>query len=290
MAEKKQNDRKLLQKLKNKYRLSIYNDSTFEEVWYIRLSPMNVLALSGTLLIVFMGLFYLLVAYTSIREFIPGYPDANMVRNIMNNASHLDSLETQIDQKDAYIKNLSDIIAGKVPDLEDTSQARTEVNKKVEFTRSVDDSLMRQKIESEEQYNLMVTGAIQTKQQSLPVFHFFKPVNGLVTNGFKPDEDHYGTDIVCAPNELVKAVLDGTVILANWTLETGYVIEIQHDNNLVSIYKHNSELLKKVGNRVKAGEGIAIVGNSGEYTTGPHLHFELWHDGIPKNPEDYIAF
>ncbi len=208
----------------------------------------------------------------------------------MNNASHLDSLETQIDQKDAYIKNLSDIITGKVSDLEDTSQARTEVNKKVEFTRSVDDSLMRQKIESEEQYNLMVTGAIQTKQQSLPVFHFFKPVNGLITNGFKPDEDHYGTDIVCAPNELVKAVLDGTVILASWTLETGYVIEIQHDNNLVSIYKHNSELLKKVGNRVKAGEGIAIVGNSGEYTTGPHLHFELWHDGIPKNPEDYIAF
>ena len=287
---KKQNDRKFIQKLKHKYRLSIYNDNTFEEVWYIRLSPLNVLALAGTLFIVFTILFYLLVAYTSIRELIPGYPDAMMVRNIMNNASHLDSLEKEINRRDAYFKNLSNIISGQVPDDSDYMQSKTDPNKKVEFKRSAEDSLMRQRIETEEQYNLTLTGTSLSKAQGLPVFHFFKPVSGLVTNGFKPEEDHYGTDIVCSPNELVKAVMDGTVILAAWTLETGYVIEIQHDNNIISVYKHNSELLKKVGNKVKAGEGIAIVGNSGELTTGPHLHFELWHNGIPQNPEDFIVF
>jgi len=115
-------------------------------------------------------------------------------------------------------------------------------------------------------------------------------VKGLVTNSFNPSENHYGTDIVTASNNVVVATLDGTVILDNWTLETGYVIQIQHDNNLLSIYKHNSELLKKAGNHVTAGEAIAIIGNSGELTSGPHLHFELWHNGTSIDPEDYVAF
>ena len=112
----------------------------------------------------------------------------------------------------------------------------------------------------------------------------------MVTNSFNAGENHFGTDIVAAPNEVVKAAMDGTVILATWTVETGYVLQIQHDNNLISIYKHNAELLKKVGNVVRAGDAIAIIGNSGELTTGPHLHFELWHNGTPVDPEQYIVF
>jgi len=120
--------------------------------------------------------------------------------------------------------------------------------------------------------------------------HFFPPVNGILTRGFNPMEGHYGIDLVAAPNEVVKAALDGTVTMSTWTLETGYVIQIQHDYELLSVYKHNATLFKSVGQKVVAGDAIAIVGNSGELTTGPHLHFELWHDRVPLNPVEYIVF
>ncbi len=120
--------------------------------------------------------------------------------------------------------------------------------------------------------------------------HFFPPVKGIITRGFNPMEGHYGIDMVAAPNEVVKATLDGTVTMSTWTLETGYVIQIQHDYELISVYKHNATLFKSVGQKVVAGDAIAIVGNSGELTTGPHLHFELWHDRVPLNPVEYIVF
>jgi len=286
----KKQEKKFFQRLKHKYRLIIYNDNTFAEVWYIRLSPLNVLALTGALFITFTVIFYLLIAYTSIREFIPGYPDAKMVHSIVTSSNRLDSLEREIEKRDLYFNNLRNIISGKIVGKSDTTEHKSDQNKKVEFKRSMEDSLMRQQVENEEQGNLLVTDAGKSHPTSLPSFHFFTPVKGLITNNYKPDEDHYGVDIVCAPNELVKAVLDGTVILSSWTLETGYIIEIQHENNIISVYKHNSQLLKKTGNRVKVGEAIAIVGNSGELSTGPHLHFELWHEGKSVNPEDYIVF
>jgi murein DD-endopeptidase MepM/ murein hydrolase activator NlpD len=233
---------------------------------------------------------YLLVAYTSIREFIPGYPDAKMIRSIVTSSNRLDSLEREIEKRDLYFNNIKNIISGKVIKISDSTEKKNEQNKKVEFKKSMEDSLLRQQIENEEQYNLLVTDASQPKSNSLPSFHFFTPVRGLITNSFSPEEDHFGVDVVCATNELVKSVLDGTVILASWTLETGYIIEIQHENNIISVYKHNSQLLKKVGNKVKVGEAIAIVGNSGELSTGPHLHFELWYEGKSVNPEDYIVF
>ena len=139
-----------------------------------------------------------------------------------------------------------------------------------------------------EKLTLPVNRGIATVQ--LDKLHFFTPVRGMVTNSFNPSNNHFGTDIVAGPNEVVKATLAGTVIMATWTLETGYVIEIQHDNNLISVYKHNAELLQKVGLRVKAGDAIAIIGNSGELTTGPHLHFELWQNGVALNPENFIVF
>ena len=148
---------------------------------------------------------------------------------------------------------------------------------------------MREYFRDEEQFGI----DIDTKNQAIggiSQIHFFPPVKGLVTNSFNSLADHYGTDIVAASNEVVKATLEGTVIMATWTLETGWVIQIQHKNNLISIYKHNAELLKRVGDFVEVGEAIAIIGNSGELTTGPHLHFELWYLGIPLDPEDYISF
>jgi murein DD-endopeptidase MepM/ murein hydrolase activator NlpD len=153
----------------------------------------------------------------------------------------------------------------------------------------MEDSLLRVQIEAEGLYNLSVVDTKNDKD-NLTRLHFFPPLKGVVTNPFNAKSGHLGIDVVAPPNEVIVAIADGTVTLSSWTLETGYVIQIQHQNNLISAYKHNSKLLKQSGAQVKAGEAIAIIGNSGELTTGPHLHFEMWHNGTPINPEQYIVF
>ncbi|MFW5658221.1 MAG: M23 family metallopeptidase [bacterium] len=286
MKEKK----KYIQRLKNKYRLSIYNDKTFEEVWFIRLSRLNVISMiTGITLVAFIAMFSL-IAYTGVREFIPGYPDGQMRTAIVRTALLVDSLENEIRVRDQYFTNLNNIIRGELLAEEEPENDNATVDvSDISFKRSPADSMLRKQIEEEEKYNLLFFEDKKTSGEFAKL-HFFSPLRGIVTNPFNPDKNHFGTDIVAAPNEIVKVVLDGTVMIADWTLETGYVITVQHENNLISVYKHNSELLKKVGNKVEAGEAIAIVGNSGELTTGPHLHFELWLDGRPLNPEDYIVF
>lgn len=287
----KKKKRKFINKLTHKYRLIFLNDSTFQEVGYIRLSRLNIISITGTLLIFLITLTYIVIAYTPLREIIPGYPDAEMRSNIINNRIQLDSLEMELRFRDQYFENLSIIISGNEPNnfLDFSSDTSKKDYKNIQFTRSSADSALRQEIELIPGLHDQ-PGEPKQVSTSLEKIHFFPPARGIVTNSFNPLNNHFGTDIVAAPNEVVKATLDGTVLMASWTLETGYVMQIQHDNNIVSFYKHNAELLKKVGARVKAGDAIAIIGNSGELTTGPHLHFELWHNGIAINPEDYIIF
>lgn len=280
---------RLFHKLKNKYRLSIYNDDTFEEVWFLRLSRLNVFSILGTSILLFTIAIIVLIAFTPLREFIPGYPDGNMRRNIITNVYKLDSLEHELEIRDRYFESINTIIRGGTPVSYENSQDTAISYEEITFDKSEHDSLLRMQIEQEELFNLSILANSNSKTNFSSI-HFYPPVKGLVTNSFNPSENHFGTDIVTSANKVVSATLDGTIIIANWTLETGYVIQIQHENSLISVYKHNSELLKKVGNHVKAGETIAIIGNSGELTSGPHLHFELWHNGTPIDPEDYIAF
>ncbi len=285
----KEKKKRIINKLRNKYRLSIYNDDTFEEVWFLRLSRLNVFSIVGTSVLLFTIAIIVLIAFTPIREFIPGYPDGNMRRNIITNVYKLDSLEHELEIRDRYFESINTIIRGGTPVSYESSQDTTVKYEEIKFDKSEHDSLLRQQIEEEELFNLSILTNTSNKTDFSSI-HFYPPVKGLVTNSFNPIENHFGTDIVTASNKVVVATLDGTITIANWTLETGYVIQIQHDNNLLSVYKHNSELLKKVGNHVTAGEAIAIIGNSGELTSGPHLHFELWHNGTPIDPEDYVAF
>jgi murein DD-endopeptidase MepM/ murein hydrolase activator NlpD len=283
--------RKLSQRLKDKYRLIIYNDNTFEEVGYIRLKGFNLLWIMGALGTTLVVLTVILISYTSVRELLPDYPSSKLHRIVVMNALKLDSLEHEIEIRDKYFATLNNIISGKNTSEDITSNIDTIRSKNIKFSKSNNDSAFRKQIEREEQFNLNY--AANPKQQSsanLSQIHFFTPLRGVITNTFNPVINHYGVDIVAGPNEVIKAVLEGTVIISSWTLETGYIIEVQHDNNLVSVYKHNAEVFKKVGSHVEAGEAIAIVGNSGELTTGPHLHFELWYNGNPINPEDYIVF
>jgi murein DD-endopeptidase MepM/ murein hydrolase activator NlpD len=285
----KKNKRNTGYNLNDTYRLIIYNDETFKEVWYLRLTKINFIVLFISILILLSAGIFSLVAFTSIREMIPGYPDDNIRRTILMNSLRLDSLEEQIRVRDIYFRNLNAIISGEEPENLMPSLDSTREFGEIDFSKSLEDSVLRVQIEEEEQYNLSVIEDTR-KPQGLARIHFFAPIKGHVTNSFSAYENHFGTDIVAGPNEVVKAVLDGTVILAAWTVETGYVIEIQHSNNLISVYKHNAELLKKTGNMVKAGDAIAIIGNSGELTTGPHLHFELWLNGAPIDPEEFIVF
>ena len=281
--------RKVLRKLTHKYRMVLLNEDTYEEVGTMRLTRLNLIAFIGAILIILVGIVYALIAYTDIRELIPGYPDAVMRQHIRANAMKLDSLEYEQAIRDQYFENLKRIISGDVPEayLNDTSGVTS--IQEINFIRSSNDSLLRRRVEAEEQFRLSVLEDDQV-DRGLYDMHFFPPVKGIITREFNPVEGHFGIDLVAPPNEVVKATLDGTVTISTWTLETGYVLQIQHDDELMSVYKHNATLFKLVGQKVMAGDAIAIVGNSGELTTGPHLHFEIWHDRVPLNPVDYIVF
>lgn len=277
-------------KWRYRYRFTIFNDYTFEEIWQVRFSKLNIFILIGSIILLLIAATTVLIAFTNLREFIPGYPDGNMRRNIVMNAYRLDSLENEIRMRDQHFENISSIISGEEPHSyviqQDTNIEVGEIN----FATSVEDSLLRHQIEVEEQYNLSVNEEEEAKDGIFDL-HFFTPMKGIVTSSFNAIENHFGTDVVGSPNSVVSATLGGTVIMASWTIKTGYVIQIQHENNLISVYKHSSELLKEVGSFVRAGESIAIIGNSGElFTSGPHLHFELWHDGQALDPEKYIVF
>jgi murein DD-endopeptidase MepM/ murein hydrolase activator NlpD len=289
MANSNQKKRSFLRKLLHKYRLVILNEESFEEVGFVRLSRLNLMAVGGFMVLLIIALVYVSVAYTPIRELIPGYPDAMMSHHIRQNAMKLDSIQRELAIRDQYFMNINRIVSGQRPEdfMNDTSS--TQDTDEIIFYRSAHDSILRQKVEAEEQFRLSVSDR-SSGSKELHDIHFFTPVRGIVTNPFNPLENHYGIDLVAGPNEVVKATLGGTVTMATWTLETGHVIQIQHENNMMSVYKHNAELFKTVGMKVGAGDAIAIIGNSGELTTGPHLHFELWHNGVPLNPSDYIAF
>jgi murein DD-endopeptidase MepM/ murein hydrolase activator NlpD len=231
-----------------------------------------------------------LIAFTNIREFIPGYPDITMRRNILMSAIRLDSLERELALRDKYFANLNAIISGKPPVEIIPPHDTTKNYGAIKFANSPEDQALRSKVEKEEQFNLSLGPRIN-ETTSLASLHFFPPVKGIVSGKYDLRTKHFGTDIVTKPKSLVSAALDGTVIFTGWTMETGYVIEIQHINNLVSVYKHNSSLLKEAGDLVRAGEAISVVGDSGElYTSGPHLHFEMWYKGNPLDPEKHILF
>ena len=287
MSEK--SPRKLFQKLIHKYRVVLLNEDTFEEVGNMRLTRLNLIALVGVLLFLLVAITYILIAFTSIREWIPGYPDAAMRQHIRSNAMKVDSLEKEQSVRDLYFDNLNRIISGEAPELYMNDTTGMVDADAINFRRSNNDSLLRRQVEADEQFRLSILDDAQGSR-NLTDMHFFTPVKGIITGVFSPADGHFGVDLVAEPDEVVKAALDGTVTMSTWTLETGYVIQIQHDSELMTSYKHNASLFKTVGEKVGAGDAIAIVGNSGELTTGPHLHFELWHDGVPLDPTDYIVF
>lgn len=287
-------------RFRHKYRLVIMQDDTFEERLSFRLSRLNVFTVVSFIAILLISATIYLVAYTPLKQYIPGYSNVEIREELYNQVKRTDSLEHVITSREIYLESLRSILQGDTDLLKDTGVAFTDseegsVYRDIEFSRSREDSLLRQEIQELERHSLIYYDqegqrSMHHNPSSIRNFFFFTPMHGRITSGFNPDADHYGVDIAGKENEPVKATLDGRVIFSNWTSQTGYVILLMHPNNLISVYKHNSALLKQQGENVKAGDPIAISGNTGSLTTGPHLHFELWHNGSPINPRDYMNF
>ena len=295
MSKKEKNTKeKLKDKIRKKYRIVVYNNDTYEEKVHFKftlLNFFNIVIFSSVLLIV---LVIYLIAFTPLREYIPGYTDVSLNRCVYEMERKADSLETIFKQKDLYINNLKKIITGDEFESDSINSLLTKSNNKnfdnITITNSKKDSIFRLEYEEETRNNLFNNNIMTDINPEFKLVSFFAPINGIVTNHFNRAEKHFGTDLVSSNNSVIKATADGTVIYADWTVENGYCIGIQHNGNLFSVYKHNAVLLKEEGDFVSAGDAIAIYGNSGSLSTGPHLHFELWYNGTPLNPEDYISF
>ncbi|HCV15530.1 MAG TPA: peptidase M23 [Rikenellaceae bacterium] len=279
-------------RLRSKFRFSIFNDTSHEELFVFRANGLMMLVSIALAVIFIIGSVTLLISFTPLREFIPGYPNAFTRRAIVQNAIKADSLEHTIRMWDFHLNNIQRIVSGLEPlQPENLTSAATpgDTSLKASFSQSVsrEDSLLREEVIRQEKFNL---GSGNRRIEQIEGLHFFPPVKGVISNGFNIATNHPFIDIAAPANSVVSAVLDGTVVLAAWTEETGFTIQIQHENDLISIYKHNSKLLKKSGDRVSAGMAIGLAGNTGTLSSGYHLHFELWHKGVPVDPTKYIKF
>lgn len=284
----KKGRKKLMKKLRSRFRLTVLDESTFEERLSYSLTPMNVIIMFGGLLLVFGSLIYVLVAFTPLKAYvIPDFTDYAFREDARRARFEVDSLMGVIGRNERYLRDVSAILRGEDPtELDDSASVATR-EADLNFRVSETDSVLRRKISYQDRYELQADAVRDPGNSALLLY---KPVNGTVSNPFNPRSGHYGIDLVAHRDEPVKAVLDGTVILASFTADGGNVIHIQHPNNIVSVYKHNSALLRQEGDFVKAGQSIAFIGNTGDHSDGPHLHFELWQNGVAVNPEFFIAF
>jgi len=290
MAEEK---KKRFKKLRYKYRLVLMNDENFEQRLSFRLSRLNVFTFLVAISLFWIGIALYAIAFTSLREYIPGYTDTSIKPEIYRLNQSLDSLESVLYQNNLYINNIKLILSGGDMQEEGAVKSTTTTNyDDIKNHKSKADSLLRVELENQDKYNIYYheTKDIYDVTFLKNTHVLFTPVNGIITNRFNMSKSHLGIDIVAKRNDAIKAIDDGVVLLSEWTVNTGHIIAIQHANNMISVYKHNSSLLKKEGEYVNAGDLIAIIGNSGELSSGPHLHFELWINGAAVDPLKYISF
>lgn len=277
------------EKKSNTFRLAFIDDKTHQHLVTFHFTKTSFFIAIVTIIVVLCAAIFSIIAFTPVRTFVPGYPDARSKRAAIQNAIRIDSLENVIFRWELYSENLRRAVEGEEPVKIDSlikakNNIQAEALDMAELARQ--DSLLREHVKEEEQFGISSRG-----KRNLPIegLHFFTPIKGVVSQGYDPAVHPY-IDIAAAAGSMVKATLDGTVIFAGWSDDAGYTIQIQHDGDIVSIYKHNEKLLKKTGDKVTAGTPIAVVGNTGELTTGDHLHFELWHKGETVDPTLYIKF
>lgn len=273
----------------SKFRLALIDNQSHKQLWTLHFTKTSLFVTIVTLVVTLCIIIYSLIAFTPIRTFIPGYPDARSKRAAIQNAIKIDSLETVIYKWGLYSENIKRVLEGADPIKIDSivNAGMAAASRQDDMTTILkQDSLLREKVKEEEQF-----GITARTRRTLPIegLHFFSPLKGVVSQGYDPVAHPY-IDITAPAGSVVKSVLDGTVIFAGWDDKTGHTIQVQHEGDIISIYRHNAKLLKKSGDKVTAGSPIALVGNTGEMTTGDHLHFELWHKGEAVDPTKYINF
>ena len=282
----KEGREKYWSKLFHKYRFVIMTDNSFEEKLSVKLTRINVIAFVVTLVFFCFFSTMLLIAYTPLSEYVPGKSSVEVQKGLIELNIKSDSLEAILLNRSIYLENINKIINGEVLVTPENYEEITNTQIPISFEKSKEDSLFRLKVETEDKSSIYKNDNTKNNTNLM----FFTPLTGLISDGYNNKTKHFGIDLVAKEKSRISSVLEGTVIISHWAYETGNVIGVQHKNDYLSFYKHNSVLLKSVGDYVNAGDHIAIIGNSGELSSGPHLHFELWHKGVPVNPENYISF
>jgi len=273
----------------SKFRLAVIDDKTHQHLFNLHFTRTSFFVTLVSIIVVLTALIYSIIAFTPVRTFIPGYPDAHSKRAAIRNAMRIDSLENVIYRWEVYSENLRRVVEGEEPLKIDSIISISSGNhENVADIKDIalKDSLLREHVREEERF-----GISDRDKRDLPIegLHFFTPLTGVISEGYDMAMHPY-IDITAPEGSVVKATLDGTVIYDGWSDDAGYTIQIQHEGDIISIYKHNERLLKKTGDKVKAGAPIALVGNTGKLSTGKHLHFELWHKGETVDPTKYINF
>lgn len=288
MSEKRLKRKLIKKKLFTKNRLVILNEDSFEEIFSLKLTLMNVFVVAtiGAVLIITTTTF--IIAFTPLREFIPGYASDELKRNATVLALKSDSLTNAVKKNEAYIASIKKILTGDVDFAQRNKDSiyatKTENGDAEEVQISEADKKLRQEVAHEDKYNLF------EKAQSKVSLVLFPPAKGSITEKFSSNKKHFAVDVALAKNTPIKATLNGTVIFADWTPSTGNVIIIRHNNGFISVYKHAASLTKSQGDVVRTGEAIALAGSTGQESTGVHLHFELWKDGYAIDPTQFIEF
>ena len=286
--EKERKRDKIKKIFQNPYRIVVFNDKNLHIIRQVRFNARTMLgALILAVILIITGV-TILIAFTPLREYIPGYPTGKWRHMLIRNVLVVDSLEQEAKRREFYFSNFRAMLSGETPS--DTAIKRLAPLRpdQLQIKSYNHDSLFKEEI-AQEQVNLGIN-SVPSSKGGVAGLLFFPPLSGMVTGKHDLSIRHFGVDIVGKLNSRISAALDGTVIFAGWTIDTGYVIYLQHEQNLITVYRHNAELLKIQGDKVRAGEAIAIMGNSGKETTGPHLHFEMWLSGASVNPEEYIKF
>lgn len=290
MSEKKLKRKKIKKKLFTKNRLVILNEDTFEEIFSLRLTLMNVFVVAtlGAIIIIFVTTF--IIAFTPLREYIPGYASTELKRNATKLALKSDSLQKALRKNEIYIQSVKKILTG---DLEYAKFNKDSILSSTDNVISIDSEKLnatdeelklRESVKQEDKYNLF------EKAKSKVKIVLFSPLKGTITEQYNPRKKHYAVDVAVPKNTAIKSVLGGTVIFADWTPSTGNVAIIRHNNGFISVYKHAASLNVEQGDVVKTGQAIALAGSTGHESTGIHLHFELWKDGYPIDPTIFIQF
>ncbi len=272
-----------IKKLKTKYKIVVFNENTIEKMFSVKINLLLIWSIFIVFTFILIVVTFILFSFTPLKEYVPGKTSSETHRDLIVMSTKIDSLTMVINQQGLYYDNFKNILNGSPIKKYKNPDSNFSISSNVNLNTSKKDSLFRLKVELE------TSGDILNKNNNDIVF-FYKPIDGVFTEYFDKKKKHFGVDIVAGENEFVFSVADGVVFINNWTTETGYVVGVQHLNGFISLYKHNSKVLKSIGEFVRGGEAIAVIGNSGELTTGPHLHFELWKNGEGINPLNYIKF